>query len=54
MEYAIVITETCEKVVYVEADGLEQALAKAKSNWGDGAYIVDADNFVRVDFSPLK
>ena len=50
-EYGVVITEMLRKVVYVEAASAEQAEKQAYSNWKDGEYIMDAENFIGVDIS---
>ena len=48
--YAVKITETLEKVVYIEADSRIEAEAVAEENWNNSEYILDAENFVCARF----
>lgn len=52
--YKINIKETLETQVTIEADNEEAALALARSRWRDSEYILDADNFVGVEFTPAE
>ena len=49
-EYAVKITETLEKIVYVQADNPLEAEELAQENYNRSEYILDADNFVGVEF----
>lgn len=53
-EFEITITEILKQTVIVEADSPENAEQIACDNWHKGAYILDADNFVGVDFEIKK
>ena len=50
MKYKVEITETLQMNVEVEADSLEEAERIVIDKWYKGDYILDADNFVDVDF----
>ena len=49
-EYAVKITETLEKIVYVQADNPLEAEELAQENYNRSKYILDADNFVGASF----
>ena len=49
-EFRINIRETLETQVTVEAENKEDALREVEKRWKNGEYILDADNFQRVDF----
>jgi hypothetical protein len=49
-EYAVKVTETLEKVVYVQAENMYNAEEIAQEQYNRGEYILDADNFVGVEF----
>lgn len=49
-EFRINIRETLETQVTVEAESEEAALREVERRWKNGDYILDADNFQRVDF----
>ena len=49
-EYAVKITETLEKIVYVQAESMYNAEEIAQEQYNRGEYILDADNFVGVEF----
>lgn len=53
-EFEITITEILKQTVIVEADSPESAKQIACDNWHNGQYILDADNFVDVDFEVKK
>jgi len=53
-EFTINIRETLEKQVAVEAETLEEAIAKAEKNWKDGEYILDAESFTGVNFEEAE
>ena len=56
MTFNIRITETLEKTVKVEADSEYEAILKAHTNYNAAkdSYVLDADNFINVDFEVLK
>lgn len=49
-EFRINIRETLETQVTVDAENKEDALREVEKRWENGEYILDADNFQRVDF----
>ena len=51
-EYEVVITETLQKTVTVEAESLADARKKVDLGWIRGEYMLDAENFVGVTFEP--
>ena len=53
-QYAVKITETLEKVVYIEADSRIEAEAMAEENWNNSEYILDAENFVCARFEATE
>lgn len=50
MKYNVTITETLKKTVEVEADSYDEAVQSVTDEWKNGDHILDADNFVDVDF----
>ena len=52
-EFEVVITETLRMKVVVEAEDYEEAEQIVLDNWLNGEYILDADNFVDVQFQCL-
>lgn len=50
MNYKVTITETLKKDVEVEADSYDEAVQSVTDEWKNGDHILDADNFVDVDF----
>ena len=53
-EYDVTITETLEMTVTVEAESREEARQKVADNWKNGEYILDAESFKDVDFTPTR
>ena len=49
-EYVIKITEILEKVVFVNADSQEDAHKRVREDYKNGECILNADNFVNVEF----
>lgn len=49
-EFEVTITETLQKTVTVEADSKDDALQIAEDMWNDSDIILDADNFVNVEY----
>ena len=50
-EFEAMIIETLVKTVTVEADSIEEAYIKVRENWHNGEYILDAGNFLDVEFN---
>ena len=53
-EYAVKITETLEKVVYVQAESTTEAEVIAEADWCNGDHLLDADNFVGATFKATE
>ncbi len=51
--YQIEITETLQKAVEIEADSTEEAITLARKEWKNGDILLDADDFVSVEFMPF-
>lgn len=49
-EYKVTITETLKKDVYIEAENQAEAEQKAFDAWRNSEYILDAGDFVDVNF----
>ena len=49
-EFEVTITETLQKTVTVEADSKDDGLQIAEDMWNDSDIILDADNFVNVEY----
>jgi Uri superfamily endonuclease len=49
-EYDVTITETLRKTVTVEAESMAEAEQKINDAWHNSEYILDADDFVEVEF----
>ena len=47
-EHTVIITETLQKEVVVEAKTPREALKVARENWDNGDYILDAEDFKGV------
>ena len=52
--YKVRITETLAMTVDVEAHSRDEAEQIASDNWHNSDYILDADNFVGVEFEATK
>lgn len=50
-EFDITITETLRKKVTVEAESLEDARDIVETAWKNSVYILDAEDFVGVEFT---
>lgn len=48
--FEVTITETLKLTVEVKANSREEAEQFVSDRWHDSEYILDADNFVGVDF----
>lgn len=53
-EFEVEITETLQKTVTIRAKSRAEAEALAEKRWKNEELVLDADNFVDVDFSVLK
>lgn len=53
-EFDVTIVETLKMKVTVEAESLEDAMQIVGDKWYKGDYILDADNFVGVEFEPSE
>lgn len=53
-EYNVTITETLKKTVTVEAESQEEAEQLVSDNWHNSEYILDADDFVGVEFESAE
>jgi hypothetical protein len=51
--YKVEITETLQKAVVVQARSREEAKAIVEEQWRNSEYILDAENFVSVEFKAL-
>lgn len=51
--FCVGILETLSNVVEVEANSYEDAVEKVKRMWKDGEIILNADDFLEVEFEPL-
>ena len=49
-EFEVEITETLQKTVTIHAKSREEAEALAEKRWKNEELVLDADNFVDVDF----
>ena len=52
--YKVRITETLAMTVDVEAHSRDEAEQIASDKWHDSDYILDADNFVGVEFEATE
>jgi len=50
-EYDVTITETLQKIVTVAAAGSHEAEQAVSDQWKNSEHVLDADNFVGVDFA---
>lgn len=53
-EFNVTITETLRKTVAVEADSPEDARRIVKEAWKNSMYILDAEDFIGVEFTNEK
>ncbi|MCD8089295.1 MAG: DpnD/PcfM family protein [Clostridiales bacterium] len=49
-KYMVIIRETLEKEVYIEAETAEEAEAAVEYGWRNEDYILTADDFADVDY----
>jgi hypothetical protein len=52
-EYKVLITETLQKTVIVEAASEQEAHKRASDAWKNAEYILDSDHFQGVEFHVL-
>ena len=52
-EYKVLITETLQKTVIVEAGSEQEAHTRVSDAWKNAEYILDSDNFQGVEFHVL-
>ena len=52
--FEVTITETLKLTVEVKANSREEAEQFVSDRWHDSEYILDADNFVGVDFEAVQ
>ena len=52
-EYKVLITETLQKTVIVEAGSEAEAHTRVSDAWKNAEYILDSDNFQGVEFHVL-
>jgi hypothetical protein len=52
-EYKVLITETLQKTVIVEAESEAEAHTRVSDAWKNAEYILDSDNFQGVEFHVL-
>ncbi len=53
-DFKVKITESLVMIVDIEADSREEAEQIASDNWHNEDYILDADNFVGVEFEATE
>ena len=51
--FRVTITETLKRTVEVEAEDQHKAVQTISDGWHSGSYILDADDFVGVEFEAL-
>ena len=51
--FKVTITETLKKTVEVEAKNQHEAKQIVSDNWKNSEYVLDADNFVGVEFAAV-
>jgi hypothetical protein len=51
--FEVTISETLQKVVTVDADSSDEAEQTVSDNWRAGDYILNADDFIGVEFNAV-
>lgn len=51
--FNVIITEKLQKIITVEAESREEAEQIVSDKWNDSQYILDAENFVDVEFASV-
>ena len=49
--YTVIITETLQMQVHIEAGSASEAKDMVEKNWKAGNYVLDADHFKQVNFT---
>ena len=52
-KFSVIITETLERVVVVEASGQKDAEQIVSDGWHNSEYILGPENFTGVDFKAI-
>jgi len=52
-EYKIEIVETLVRIVTVEADSLNEAIANVMDDYNNAEIVLDADDFLDVEFNEI-
>ena len=52
-EYKIEIMETLARIVTIEANSFDAAMASVIYNYNNADLVLDADDFVTVEFNPI-
>lgn len=53
LRFKVTITETLKRTVEVEADDQQEAEQMVSDDWHGNKYILDADDFIGVDFEAV-
>ncbi len=53
-KFNVIITETLKMVVEAEAQNQQQAEQIVSDRWRNSEYILDADNFCKVEFTATE
>ena len=51
MKYTVVITETLQRKIEVEAESEREAIGEVEERWYGSEIVLIADDFTRVEFS---
>lgn len=54
MKFKVTITETLKLTVEVEANNLYEAEQIVSDNWRNSEYVLDANNFMGVEFEAIQ
>lgn len=53
-QYKVLVTETFQKLVSIEAESAEDARQRAEDAWRNTEYLLDIDDFKDVDFHVVE
>ena len=53
-QYKVLVTETFQKLVAIEAESAEDARQRAEDAWRNTEYILDIDDFQDVNFHVVE
>ena len=53
-QYKVLVTETFQKLVAIEAESAEDARQRAEDAWRNTEYLLDIDDFKDVDFHVVE